>query len=110
MELKEAIAGSVEKWRALLAGERDLEWAFRCCGLCYLGMIGSLGFDTVGMCECCPLFLSGNGCLEDGSSFLLAKKACDEVGFSDINHPLIRPHAEAMYAALLKIQREHDAE
>ena len=106
MELKKAIAGSVEKWRALLAGDSHLGGAFHLCSLCeYTALIG----DCLD-CSLCPLGTSGHRCLKDGSSFLSMKEACEEVGYNDINHPAIRPHAEAMYAALLDIQREHDAE
>ena len=106
--LKKAIAESVEKWRALLAGESPLIVAFHQCSLCWY--TSRITCCTRFDCAICPLGRSGHGCLEEGSLFFSMKEACEKVGHDDINHPAIRPHAEAMYAALLDLQREYDAE
>ncbi len=109
MDLKEAIAGSVEKWRALLAGEKELWAAFSQCSLCYYDN-DTRGHDGE-MCDACPLFLAGKGCCEDGSSFNSLQGLVDgSESEYDINHPEIRPHAEAMYKALLDIQEQHEKE
>ena len=105
MNLKEAIAGSVEKWRALLDGEAALDTALHWCSLCRF-----YGADQA-LCDCCKpclLYLSGNGCLELDSPFVVIHDAYEDDDTRTINHPSIRPHAEAMYAALLDIQRQHE--
>ena len=108
MNKKDAIAGSVEKWRKLLAGEMAAGEAFNQCSLCCYtrDVAGRWRFH----CPMCPLYQVGLGCCEDDSPFVAMQDAWDEDEARTIDHPAIRPHAEAMYAALLAIQEEENNE